>query len=90
MFSSVNSSTLPNFCYKTQKQISDIEIKEDDIFLIIKNLNPIRAHGCGNLSICMIQLCGKSIVKPSKYLYESSLTTGIFPKNWKKGSIIPV
>ena len=37
----------------------------------------------------MIQLCGKSIVKPLKYLFESSLTAGIFPEDWKKGNIIP-
>ena len=64
----VNSSTLPNFCYKTQKRISNIEIKEDDILLTIKNLNPNKAHGRNNVSIRMIQLCGKSIVKPLKYL----------------------
>ena len=86
----VNSCTLLNFCYKTQKRISDIEIKEDDILLIIKNLNPNKAHGWDNVSIRMIQLCGKSIVKPLKYLFESSLTAGIFPEDWKKANIIPV
>ena len=38
----------------------------------------------------MIQLCGKSIVKPLKYLFQSSLTAGIFPEDWKKANIIPV
>ena len=33
----VDSRTLPNFFYKTEKRISDIEIKEDDILLAIKN-----------------------------------------------------
>ena len=86
----VNSSTLPNFCYKTQKRISDIEIKEDDILLIIKNLNPNKAHGWDNVFIRIIQLCGKSIAKPLKHLFESSLTIGIFPEDWKKAKIIPV
>ena len=86
----VNSSTLPNFCYKTQKRTSDIEIKEDDILLIIKNLNPRKAHEWDNVSIRMIKLCGKSIAKPLKYLFESSLTAGIFPEDWKKTNIIPV
>ena len=80
----VNSSTLPNFCYKTQKRLIDIEIKEDDILLIIKNLNPNKAYGWDNVSIRMIQLCGKSIVKPLKYLYESSLTAGIFSRGLKE------
>ena len=75
---------------QTQKRISDIEIKEDDILLIIKNLNGNKAHGWDNCFIRLIQLCGKSIAKPLKYLFESSLTTGIFPEYWKKANIIPV
>ena len=38
----------------------------------------------------MIQLFGKCIVKPLKYLFESSLTAGIFPEDWKKGNTVPV
>ena len=86
----VNSSALPKFCYKKQKRISDIKIKEDDILRIIKNLNPNKAHGWNNVSVRMIKLCGKSIVKALKYLFESSLTAGIFPEDWKKANIIPV
>ena len=33
----VNSSTLTNFCYKTQKR-NDMEIKEDDIILVYQQL----------------------------------------------------
>ena len=33
----IDSSTLPNFYYKTEKRISNIEKKEDDILLAIKN-----------------------------------------------------
>ena len=59
------------FC-KTQKRISDFEIKEDDIPLIINNLNLSKAHGW-DVSILMIQSCGKSIVKPLKYPFELSI-----------------
>ena len=86
----VNANVLHNFSYKTQKQISDIKIREDDILLVIKNLNPNKAPGWDNVSIRMIHLCGKSFVKPLKHLSESSLTDGIFPEDWKKGNIIPV
>ena len=54
-FSVVNSRTLRNFCYNMQKLITDIEIKEGDILLIIKNLNLNKAHGWDNVSICVIQ-----------------------------------
>ena len=86
----VNSSALPNFCYKTQKRISLAEIKEDDLLLIIKNLNPNKAHEWDNVSIRMMQLCGNTTVKTLKYLFESSLTAGIFPEDWKKANIITV
>ena len=86
----VSFSTLTNFCYKTQKRTSNIEIKEDDILLIIKNLNPNKAQRWDNVSIRMIQVCGKSIVKPLKYLCQLSLAAGIFPEDWVKGNIIPV
>ena len=49
----VNSSTLPNFFYKTQKRISYFEIKEDDILLLKKNLNRNKVHGWDNVSIRM-------------------------------------
>ena len=44
----------------------------------MKNLNLNKAHGWDNVSIHMMQLCGKSIGKPLKYLFESSLTMGAF------------
>ena len=53
-------------------------------------MNPNKAHGCDNVSIHMIQLCGKSIKKPLKYLFQSSLRADIFPEDWKKANIIPV
>ena len=34
---------------------------EEDIFATMKNLNPSKVHGWDNISIRMIQLCGKSI-----------------------------
>ena len=86
----VNYSSLLNFSYKTPKRISDFEIKEDDIFLIIKNLNPNKAYRWNNISIRMIHLCGKSIGKPLIHLFESSLVAGIFPENCKKSNMILV
>ena len=69
------------FSYKTQKRISDFEIKEDDILLIITIVNPNKAHGWDNVSIRLNQRCGKSVVKFLKYLFVSSLTAGIVPED---------
>ena len=78
-----NSSTLASFSHKTERRISSVETKEDNILLIIKNLNSKKGYRRDNVSIRMMPLCGTSIVKPLKYLFESSLTTGIFPETHK-------
>ena len=41
-----------------------VNIKEDDIDLMLKSLNPEKTHGCDNIPVRIIQLCGKAIVEP--------------------------
>ena len=40
-----NSSVLPPLDCKTNKLFASANIKEDDIYLILKNLNPVKPHG---------------------------------------------
>ena len=40
-----NGSKLPNFSYKTEKRLTSLDIKDDDIILIRGNLNVNKAHG---------------------------------------------
>ena len=41
-----------------------INIKEADICLLLKGLNPEKAHGWDDMSVRMTQLCGKALAKP--------------------------
>ena len=63
---------------------------EDDIFVIIKNLNPNKSHSWDNILIRMIKLCEKSIVFLLKLIFETSLQGGKFPDYWKKGDVVTV
>ena len=87
-----NSSSLPTFYLRTDETLSTLNISDDDIFAIIKNLNPNKSHGWDNISIRMIKLCGKSIVYPLKLIFEASLQGGGggFPDYWKKANVVPV
>ena len=40
-----NSSSLPTFCLRTDETLSMLNISDNDIFVIIKNLNPNKSHG---------------------------------------------
>ena len=67
--------------------LDSVDIKEEDIYLIIKNLIPNKAHGWDDISIRMIKLCGKSIVFPLKLLFQSSLEKGLFPVEWEERNV---
>ena len=57
---------------------------------IINALNINKAHGYDDISIRMIKLCGKSIVKPLSMIFNNCIDTGTFPDIWKRSNIIPV
>ena len=84
-----NSSILPTFYLRTDETLSSLKISDNDIFAIIKNLNPNKSHGWDNISIRMIKLCGKSIAYPLKLIFEASLEGGKFPDYWKKAHVVP-
>ena len=61
-----NSSVLPPLTYGTNKKLNSLRISEQDILLIIKALDSIKAHAYNNLSIKMIKFCEESITIPSR------------------------
>ena len=86
-----NSGLLPLFLYRTSARIILFDITNEDISLIIRNLDPANAHGCGNISIKMIKICSESLTVPLKIIiFEQSLKEGRFPAIWKKANVIPV
>lgn len=45
---------------------------------IMKSLDPTKSHGADESSICMIQICSNSIVKPVMQIFEN-VFDGVFP-----------
>ena len=58
--------------------------------MIIKTLNSDKAHGWDNISVRMIQLCGKEIILPLQLLFKPMLEDGIFLEDWLKGNAVRV
>ena len=76
--------------YLTDKRLSSFDFSEDDIMKVIEKLDPNKADGQNIISSSMIKICGKSICKPLRKIFEECLRTGTFPLDWKKGNIAPV
>ena len=85
-----NASTLTKLKYRTGKRLNSFRINKIYIFLIIKDLNADKAQGWDNISIIIIQLCGKEIILPLQLLLKSMLEEGTFPEDWKKSKVEPV
>ena len=86
-----NGSVLPsNQEFLTQKRLCSIDLRNDEILKLIRSLNVHKAHGHDDISIRMIKICDKSLVKPLIILFQNSITSIHYPHIWKRSNIIPV
>ena len=86
-----NDSKIPiNQIFLTQSRLSSLDFNEDEILKIIRVLNIHKAHGHDDISIRMIKICDKSLLKPLTILFQNSTKSSCYPVIWKKSNIIPV
>ena len=80
-----NGSEIPSFLHpKTDKSLSNITFTEKDIEKVIQSLN-----GHDMISMRMLKICTKSIIKPLLIIYKKCLVKGYFPNEWKKANVVP-
>ena len=85
-----NSSPPANQIFLTQSRLTSLDFDEDELFKIIRALNINKAHGHDDISIRMIKVCDKSLIKPSTFLFKTSIRSSHYPDIWKKSNIIPL
>ena len=73
-----------------QSRLNCIDFNGDEILKIVRALNIHKAHGHDDISIRMIKIRDKSLVKPLILLFENSAKSSSYPDIWKKSNIIPV
>ena len=74
----------------TQSRLNSINFNEDEILKILRALNVQKVHAHDDISIRMIKICDKSLLKPLILLFENSTKSSCNPDIWKRSSIIPV
>ena len=86
-----NDSKLPiNQIFPTNSRLTSLDINKDEILKIIRALNIHKAHGHDDISIRMIKICDKSLLKPLTILFQNSMKSSCYPFIWKMSNIIPV
>ena len=85
-----NKSSLPvNQIFLTQSNLVSLHFDEDELLKIIRALNIHKAHGHDDISIRMIKICDKSLIKPLMLIFKKSIRSSCYPDIWKKSNIIP-
>ena len=83
-------SKIPENITPSTPPLTEFTISDEKIILIIRSLNPNKAHGWDDVSIRMIKLCDDVLLLPLKLIFENCLSQGIFPEMWKKANVVPV
>ena len=69
-----NGSEIPSFLHpKTDESLSNTTFTEKGIEKVVQSLDPNKAPGHDMISIDMLKICGKSIIKPHRNIYEKFL-----------------
>ena len=75
--------------FLSQARLKTLDFKEVEILKIIIALNINKAHGYDNISIRMIKICDKSLLKPLILLFKNSSQSSGYRDIWKRSNIIP-
>ena len=85
-----NSSELAiNQRFLTQSRLTSLDLNEEEILKIIRALNIHKAHGHDDISIRMIKICDKSLLKPLILFLKNSTKSSNYPDIRKRSNIIP-
>ena len=91
MYTLKNNSVLPiNQMFLTQSRLGTTDFNENEMLKIIRALNIHKAHGHDDISIRMIQICDRTLIKPLIILFQNSVKYSYYPDTWKRSNIIPV
>ena len=83
-----NASDLPtNQIFLTQSRLVSLDFNEGELLQIIRAVNINKVHGHDDISIRMIKICDKSLLKPFIVLFRNSIKSSCYLDIWKKSNI---
>ena len=72
------------------KQMQDIMVTKEDIEKIINNLDINKSMGPDGISGRLLKECKAQLLNPIFDIVETSIRTGMVPKEWKRADIVPI
>jgi len=83
-----NDSNLEiNYCQKT---VFINPVNEEEVVKLSKNLKGKLTAGYDDIPEKLVKLCIRQIQKPLTHIYNTSLSSGVFPDEWKTVKVTPL
>ena len=93
-FFSVYSQKLPNVAMSSASSPADvlcsIEISVQDVYDTLISLDPSKAMGVDRIGPIVLKNCAGSLCYPIHHLFNTSLSTGQLPVEWRTHLITPI
>ena len=65
-------------------------VSENDVLHLLRGLNPSKASGLDGIGASFLKLGAPAISSSLSSLFNNSLSTGVFPEDWKCAKVSPV
>ena len=72
------------------KRMQDIVVTKEDVNKIVSNLDINKSMGPDGISGRLLKECKDQLLNPIFDIVQTSLQTGIVPKEWKRADIVPI
>ena len=85
VFTIEDTENLPEFTVtKTFEPLNNINVTEENISKILKEINPAKSMGPDNIHPRVLKECRNTIIAPLCKIFNKSLENGKLPTQWKK------
>jgi hypothetical protein len=87
----ISTAIVPTaYNYNSSMNLSNVEISQDVVFNLLKNINTSTGPGSDNVHPLYISRCAHALSIPLTYLFRNSIKHSCFPQIWKKTLITPI
>ena len=74
----------------TTNILEEINISVDDVYEVLKGLNPNKSAGEDGMHPRVLKECASELAYPVYKLFSMSLSLGTLPKSWKSATVTPI
>lgn len=86
----LDSTAVPVLESKTDKTFSSIRVNSNEIRDVLQILKLGKASGEDEISHHMLRNTSQTVCIPLEIIFNMSLSSGIFPSNWKVAKVMPL